>query len=290
MEDKGWIMLRTLLNRYHGGSAETLLKSFSQEDVKTVLGQNVHSQEAKSIFVNPEELLQKIHYSWLVSPIQKTPETLQPYFLAALSETQAKGVCAILGKTYQPQPLASPIRNFLLATLYTKLGAKSLIPAPLLPESPLKELIHLNKQDLIDLINNLGSYDLVPIIKRVVDKQKINNLNQCLAKLQQKFIRLILHHPEHKVISTEIEFEKWNGDCTIMNKVIHSRGIVRLAKALSGQGAHYIWHLTHILDTGRSNLFLKNWSKEEIPNLTPLIITQVIYTLNFLKKSNRPAS
>lgn len=290
MEDKGWIMLRTLLNRYHGGAADKLLKSLSQEDVKTVLSQNIQSKDTSAVFIKPEEVLQKVHYSWLVAPIQKTPEALQPYFLAALSESQAQGVCSLLGKTYEAQPLASPIRDFLLTTLYSKLGAKSLIPVPLLPETPFKVLIGLEKQDLINLINLLGTYELVPLVKKVVDKQKLRSLYKCLTKLELQFIRSNLHYPEHKVLPNEIDFEKWNGDRNTMKKALHTRGLIRLAKALSGQSPHLIWHLTHILDTGRSSLFLKNWSKEEIPNLTSMLVTQVIHSLNYLRKSEKAES
>jgi hypothetical protein len=284
MEDKGWLMLRTLLNRYHGGSAEALLKCLSQEDVKTILEQDVHTKDAKAVIAVPEEFLQKVHYSWLLAPIQKTPEILQTYFLAALPEPQAKGVCSLLGKSYEPQPIASPIRSFLLASLYSKLGAKSLIPIPLLPESNLKSLLEVDKNQLVDLINYLGSYDLASVIKKVVDKQKLKGIYSCLSNSQQQFIRLILHHPEVRVVSTEIDIEKGYGDCDAMNKMVHSRGIIRLAKGLSGQSSHFMWHLTRRLDTGRSSILLKNWSKEEIPQITPLIVSQILFSLNFLKK------
>ena len=78
MQQKGWLILRILLNRYHEGAPETALKTLAPDDVKMIVNQNVLAKDPQSLLADPDELLKRIHYSWLIPELEKLPKKLIP--------------------------------------------------------------------------------------------------------------------------------------------------------------------------------------------------------------------
>lgn len=289
MEEKGWIMMRVLLNRYHKGSADALLKCLPQEDVKSVLSQGVHSQEPQHAIPDPVTVLEKIHYSWLASPIQKMPEQFQPYVIASLPNIQAKNLSIFLKRPFLEIAIPRNLKNFFLNHLCENLGTKSVLPASFLPHTLLTSLLSLSKTQLMELIDLLGMHDVTPEVRQTVDKQKLRRFYNCLTPHMQLYLKQILHQSD-KWTTQSLGIEHWDGNREKLLNVIHRRGLIRFAKALSGQHPHLIWHISHTLDTGRSSVISKYYSKEEIVGLTPVLSLQVGNAMTFLRKSNKMAA
>ena len=96
-----------------------------------------------------------------------------------------------------------------------------------------------------------------------------------------------MHHKD-KVATPSLGLDKWRGNCEKLKTVLQTRGLVRLGKALSGEHPDFIWHLIHILDTGRGQALLKYYSKSAVPGITSALAQQLANLMNFLKKKSEP--
>ena len=74
-------------------------------------------------------------------------------------------------------------------------------------------------------------------------------------------------------------------DCTKLKIAIHRRGLFRLAKALCGQHPDLIWHIAHVLDSGRGNVLLKQYQAKESTKVTKLLRQQTVSLMKSLKAS-----
>src|ERR1043165_236077 len=96
MQQKGWLMLRVLLNRFHEGTLESIVKSVAPEDLKMILNQNITSKDIAPVLASPAEILKNIHYSWFQAQIEKLPEQVRRTAVSLLpdplkSKLQASG-------------------------------------------------------------------------------------------------------------------------------------------------------------------------------------------------------
>lgn len=281
--------MRVMLNRYHGGSVGTLFNSLSQEDIQKILSQDIQTSQVQAALECPHKAFEKIHYSWLQSSLEQFPEAIQAYILSSLPESAGKSLSQQLNKPYEPIPLPETIKKFMRSMFYTKIGAEEVLPITFLPQTPALSLTTLSKSELIDLVDFLGLHDLVPEVRQMVDKQKLKRFYSSLTRGMQLYLQKILHQPD-KIPVQGLGLEQWNGDKAKLLTVVHRRGLIRLAKALSGQHPDLIWHLGHILDKGRAAVLSKYYSKEEIANSTPIFIMQVNNAMIFLRKLNEKAT
>lgn len=284
MLPKGWIMLRVLIDRFHLGKQENIHKYMNHDDVKTLLSQDIHSNEVSLLLEQPKDLLAKIHYSWLGAALKKLPENLQPLVIAALPEPHASGLATMYKQKAPSLSLSEPMKTFLMNTLYSKFKEKEILPLPFLPQTTLSPLAKLNKQELIEVIDYLGIYDLAGEIRQVVDKNILKHLYGHLDSMQQQFLRQCLQYKE-QLVSSRLEIDDWKDPN--LSQVLHRRGILRLGKALAGQHPDFVWHIVHTLDTGRGTALQKQWAQEEIAGITPVLVLQVNHVINFIKKEKR---
>ncbi len=286
METKSWIMLRVLLNRFHEGDMESVLHGLPEDDARTVLSQDVVSKELFPAVARPQELIKRIHYSWIAPEIKKLPSNMQTMILSALPEEYTLKVSQFLEKEPPPMKLSSPIKSFVLGNLYSKILPKEVLPPEYLPESPLSFLGTTSKKELLQLFDFLGMYDLAKEIRHIVDKEKLKKIYQCITPKRREFLRFCLHQPE-KLVSEGLKLERWDGDCNKLRRLLHRKGMMRLAYAVSGQHPDLMWHIIHTLDTGRGEIISKNYSKEEIAGITPVLSQQLLTLMNFLKKKGK---
>ncbi len=99
----------------------------------------------------------------------------------------------------------------------------------------------------------------------------------------QHFLRICLHKKE-RVAAPTLNIDQWDGDPEKFNLILHHRGLFRLSKALSGQPMSFVWHVIHLLDTGRGKAVLKNYQQVSVAGITPFLIQQVLAIIDFIKK------
>ncbi len=285
METKALIFFRVLLNRYREGSADAILKNLPQDEVKKILALDIHSKDTSPAFVDPLQLISLVHYSWLVKPFLELSTELQTYVLASLPSFQAQGICKMVSMPYEPFAISVKWRPFFLMKLLNKLEIRSLLPLPYLPQTQLIALVGCSKQQLVELIDFLGLYDLAIELRQVVDKRILKQVYECLNRKKQVFLRAALHQID-KFTPPKLGLETNMMDCRKLETILHRRGIIRLAAALSDQHPHLRQYLYYILDTGRSSLLKKYPDKEVPPNIAAALAAQTMNTLNFLLQSS----
>lgn len=288
MESKGWIMLRILLNRYHQESGlENFLRGQPQELVQNVLSQDVHSNDPSLAFTRPEEVLSKIHYSWIAQAFGTIPQEMQPLMLSLLPEPQKELVGKSLNIPIKQKTLPPQLRSFLLYRFMPALKRDHVLIPEFLPKSPFRPLLELKKGEMVEVIDLLGIYDLAYEMRHIVDNKTIKNIYQNLTPNKQKFLRSVLHQKE-KLQTPRLHLDKWNGDTKVLDNQLHQRGMLRLGKALSGQHPDLIWHIVHGMDTGRGKIIMRHLSTEEAAGITTILTQQVINVLNFIKPKSQP--
>lgn len=286
MHANGWIMLRTLLNRFHKDSTDAFLRRFPIETVKNILKQDVPTNATVENLLLPVESIGKIHYSWLLPAIQNFPPALRQCSLSALPKEQAVKIAQILKEPIPKSVLILPIRQYFLQTLYNLVTKRVVLPPNFLPKTILSPLLQLKKPELLEMIDFLGIYDLAEEIRHLIDKKQLAALHACLSSRQRQFLSISLKQKE-KVATSKLELERWDGSSKNLDAILHRRGLIRIAKALHGQHADMIWHLTHTIDTGRAAIILQYLSTETTPILTNILIQQVINVMKFLKAESK---
>ncbi len=278
-------MLRVLLNRFHPDDAQAFLKGLPQETIKAVLGQAVQSKDTLPIFTFAEEVIKKIHYSWLIPCLKNLPLELRPMVMCSLPQAQALRLSKFTGLSIPKVTLTPLGKQFLFNLFYKQVPTQDVLPFEYLPASNLNTLTTFTKNELVEAIDLLGIFDLAEEIRYIVDKNTLKYLYGCLDTKKQQFLRICLHQKE-KVIAPRLKLDNWHGDCAKLKVQLHQRGLVRLSKALCGQHTSLLWYVTHILDTGRGEIISKHYRVEEIKGVTQALVLQVINTINFLNKKS----
>ena len=285
MNTKSWILLRVLLNKYHQGSTDAVLSFLPQESVKTVLSQDVHSENALKAVEPIEMKFDEIHYSWLTSTFQKFPPAVKKFVFGALSSSHQKGLGKLVDLPPNEHDYIPVFRNYLLHYLYHNVDKENVLPVDYLPTSPLNSLTSLSKDQLVELIDLLGLHDLVGELKRVVDKKVLKNVYSNLSRQKQLFLKSIMPLRD-KFVTAHLGLDHWNGEKKKLETVLHRRGIIRLGKALSGQHPDLLWHISRRLDLGRGEILVQNYSKEDPSGVASSLIVEVVNAQNFLKMNN----
>lgn len=285
-QNKRWLIFRVLVNRFHKKSPEAFLKTIPKELSQKVQSQEMLSEETALLFEQPQKLMSKVHYSWLTNALNKIPEQLKASVLSSLPIHTAEGLIQQTGIQKKERELSLPVKRFLAAILYTQFEKREILPVPFLPKTPLTQLADKSKSQLIQIIDFLGLYDLAEELRHIVDKNTIKHIYSTISIPKQQFLRTSLYQKE-KLVVDRLDVDLGLIDRRKLDIVLHKRGILRLARALSGQHPDLIWHVTHRLDAGRGQVLMRYYKDEAIPGISPALTVQVMNVLNFLKKSEQ---
>lgn len=281
MKPKSRAVLHTLLNYYHPNDKKKLLECVEQNEAKSILEENYPAGVKETIVLSRLHLFKNVHYSWLKSVIESYPKELQTILLACLPELPRTKLKRILKITSLEKNIPESLKNFLLNEMYTKVDSSDVLPLECLPPNEFSVIATWRKDQIIELIDFLGLFDLSEEIRRIIDKAFLKKLYDCLNQKQKNFLRICLHQKE-KISSSKLGLEQWDGDCDKLGEILHLRGIVRLGKALSGQHPDFFWHISHALDKGRGELLLKQYSTEPTAKVTEALSQQLIELIDFL--------
>lgn len=282
MQAKSWILMRILLNRFHGKNTKEFLSLLPPEESKQILMQDVLTSEIDPVFVRPREFLKNIHFSWIVPHMQKFPGHIQDLLVSALPEPLASGLKKSLKIQTDRIPLPPRAGAFFVKKLFDQVQEPEILASHFLPPNELSILLDFSRKDLVNLIDYLGLYDLTEEIRHMVNKKDLQTIYACLDQKKMQFVRMCLHQ-KAKIVPQKIDLQKWNGNCEELHNTLHKRGLYRLGKALSGSHPHFFWHFSHKLDVGRGKILEKYYKTEPSPGVTSALVQQIMNVINFLK-------
>lgn len=283
MQAKSWIMLRVLLNYFHPSNSDALLRYLPNEDAAAIRAQKIDSDNVSLTVEQPQDVIERMHYSWLLPAFKELPVQVHNPLLSVLPENFSSKLGPLLQQVPQgtQNSYAIPVRKFLLSLLYKRVKPVDVLPLEFLPQTELSQLVDWNKQRLVELINMLGLYDLAAEVRHIIDQKRVKQIYGHLSKKQKPFLRECLHHKE-KITATPLNLKQWDGSHQGLEKLLHRRGLIRFGKALCGQHPDLLWYITHILDSGRGSILEKHYSPQALPGITPVLIQQVINAMNYL--------
>lgn len=270
-------MLRVLINRYNPKAGNALLKFLPQEQQAAISNVEIRSDDLRPILLHPQNSLARIHYSWIKPLIEKYPERLQAAVMAALTAEQVAGMKGSLDSA-----ISHPAKSFLVNKLCYQLKINEHIPLEYLSENEFSPLLKWTKQQIVDLIDFLGLYDLASEVRHIVNRDHLKNIYTCLTPKQFYYLKVCMHQKE-QITSPKLGIDPSKQDCPKLKQAIHRRGLSRLGKALCGQHADFVWYISHVLDRGRGDILLKEYQPQALPKITIVLKQQVLNLMNFLK-------
>jgi hypothetical protein len=279
---KDWIATQVLINHFQKGKGEELSSFFP--DLKEI--PEVHFNQIEVFTKLGENFLSRVHYSWLIPLIETFSKPNQTLVVKALPDPLGKKIAKFLNISFA-SPLKGVQQQWILNRFLSSWkDFQNTLPLPLIPECDASFLLKLKKDEILDLIDFLAIFDLSQEIRVIVDKKLIQNLYLCLNDEKQKFLKVCLHQKE-KVPAPPLNLEHWDGDAEKLNRILHHRGLVRLAVAISGQPKDFIWHFIHILDSGRGEKLKRYIKSEKMGFATEQRMQQIQIALKTLQKRTK---
>lgn len=276
MHSKQALIIKVLHNTFHPGEPGRFFEVFSEEDAQEIKKLDITSTDTFPFLAQPLERIEFVHPSWLLATLLEMPQEAQQVIVGALPVMHQRYLMQHLKITSLSHPLAPPVKAYLLKSFVQRIpGAAEVLDSTFLPRSSLSSLTEWNREELIELSDYLGLIDLANEIRHVIDKKKLQKVYDCLNPKEQNYLRQAMQHKE-KIPSVSLGLERWSGDCEKLRTVIQSRGLIRLAMALSGEHPDVIWQISHILDKGRGLVLVKHVASQPIRHTTAHAVQQVL--------------
>lgn len=279
------LFFKLLLSNSSSHIEEGKLSLFGIDETKIDF-QTISKKNPLALLKMKENLVKETHYSWIEEFLRPLPEAKRKLALEALSENARVGIKKLSGEPIREKNKNPLFQKFCLRLLLSAIPLENVGPTEYLPDSPLNTLLLLSKKELLELISTLGLFDLAEEIKKTVDTKGLKGVYKVLGPRQQLFLRDCIHTKD-KLISPSLHLEKWDGEKKSLQKILESRGLARLAIALSGEERDLVFHLSRKLDRGRGKWLEGHTRLDKIPTVTAHASLQVLTTLNFLSR-NRP--
>lgn len=258
-----------------------MVRFLPKEEAESLTANPTQAHDVLFAVAPPYDKLKKIHYSWFTEPLKRLPVPLQHLIIASLPEVQRKGVCQLFNITSGLPRVAPPIQDFLLKLFLDLISKKEEQPVQLLPQRKLSFLANLDKQQLTDVIDLLGLYDLAHSVRKIVDKGQLQKVFSSLSTRQQQYLRMCLHQSDC-LPPPPFLLDHWDEQTKTLQRLAHRRGLYRLGKALSGYPLSFVDTLTRILDTGRGQLLSQSYEKETPRGIAGSLEMQVINVVKYL--------
>lgn len=279
-------LLRILLNAYYGNNFAAACRFLPEGEAEKVKSLDIQSVDFSYAFRQPEEWLEKIHYSWLAPILAKYNPQTRSLVVASLPHYQGECIRHYMSLDYDPPP-SNIARTYMLNELCSQLGIKEAVPEQQLPDSTFRKLVDWNKEQICHLIDLLSMYDLAEKLRHIVDRRRLRDIYSCLNKEHLDYLRICMHKKE-KITSPRINLDQWKGEKKELEHLLHRRGLLRFGKALSTEPPEVMWHILHCLDTGRSAIIQKCLQGKEPPAVIHVLKQQVQTTIEYIDTKKKP--
>ena len=216
----------------------------------------------EQILESLSQRLEPMHHSWIppLPGLVGEPQTWRDWF-ASLPELAVE---------------------FWQRWLWQQVSSHQWLPKALLPEmGEWEPLLQLEKQQLVELIDILGLFDVVVNLRRAVHPEEQQIWAQALSPQQKHAAQKLLQLPN------------WPGQAPLplthsspkeVNRQIHTRGCIRLGAALHGLNEGFLWYIAHRLDRGRGDLVQKSANSSVSPEALQTARRSVLWALQELTK------
>ncbi len=284
MEPKGCMLLNALLNHYHPGSEEALLQYLPEEERALIAEYPAKCSDTKQLVLSADEVIDKIHYSWLLPAIRTYPEALQPFLIGSLPPEVQKRLSDLGEQIPTPVQVAPKVQQFFLRKIVEAISEAEILPAPLIPHTALTPLLNCSKGQLIEVIDLLGIHDLAAEFSQIIDAKLLRTLEEQLSPKKQQYLKVSIQKPPHSLAEAPLPLHALNGDPRKLEIALHRKGLARLGTAMAGSDASFLWHVTHTLDAGRAQILTRFLSKPEATQAAATMATEVVHVIKFLNK------
>jgi hypothetical protein len=283
MKAKGWKILHALINRYHQGPFDDIVKALPSELQMPFIAQRAHAEDYSTVTVPPAELFESLHYSWLLAPMLQAPEPLREAVLSALSEHQRSGLARLLNMPIPEKPLSPAASTFILQLFHHHYTKQIPVISANIELGKLSPMLTFTKKQLVEVGDFLGLWDLAEDLRKVIDKKRLSDVYRCLPEKQQHFLTCCLQGRDRLSV-LPIGIGRWTGDPKELLSLIHKRGLSRLGKAFSGIPREATRLLCRRLDTGRAKLLMQSVQRDISATEMAIVTTQIVNLLKFLEK------
>ncbi len=235
-----------LIDRFQRNNSQSLFRFLPK---KMTLHEPWKKVEVEEIF-NPRRDLEEIHYSWFPEILEQLPSESLPLLKTVFSQDQKKGLLSQFPGLGGSSEASLFTTNYLSQWLKKQVFPTNLLLLENLPPSSLNALLLITKPTLISIIDLLGIHDLASDLRKILDKTLLNKIHESLTREQLLFLHYCMKQ-EIRFPSPPLPLAEWDGNAKKLNILLHQRGLVRLAYALSDEHTSLQWHVVHRLDTGR---------------------------------------
>lgn len=281
MKPKSRTTLKLLLSYFSPGEEESYLAFLSDEERELMRGEAPQEGSIEHLLLQPVERIQEIHYSWMVEALKKLSGPEQYFTVASLPEPQRTKLAEFLQITTLPKALPVPLQSLFLTKFTSKIELPDLPHPSFMYKGEFSDLDKLSKEEILDLIDCLGVYDIAAEIRQIVDREQLHRLVKSLTELQQRFLKVALKS-NFKWTAVPLGLVSWAGDPVKLARSLHKRGMMRLAFALAPESKDFLRHLSRKLDVKRAKL-LEEFVLEERPgDAKESTINQVRSALDFI--------
>lgn len=263
------IFLKLLLDKFAPKRQEALLKLLPAEEAEAIRVHTTVHGEPDSILFRPTAWIKSLHPSWLAKPLEEIPSLQQP--LRALFATQEPSV-------QQYPPL---VKEFLLTVLHTHCTIEEPLPKVLIAHNPLEPLLHMNAQELMQVVDLLAVLDILEDVRQIIDKKVLKTLLGLLSAKQQQYVRESLRQ---KIRGTTPPFKVLDllKEPKLFRKTLHKRGLEKFALAISGLDVDFLLNIYHTLDLKRAQFLMHLVEQELVPEQTNTMRLQILHSIQFL--------
>ncbi len=201
------------------------------------------SSRVDDLLESVPDRLRAIHYSWFQPALSRLPpEQRQTAEEALPLERGPAGLRA----------LPALILEYWQSWLWRQIVEQDWLPQRMLraPEG-LEQLASLSKHDLMEVIDLLGVFDVIPNLRKAIHASEQKFWGEVLSATQKKLAHKLLMQPA------------WPGQLPLAvgsvsipdaSRTLHQRGCLRLGAALRGSHDSFLWAIVHHLDRGRGQL------------------------------------
>lgn len=149
METSRLRFIRSLASHFHPGTEGSLYRYLSEEERRELEREGQSSQRATLLprLRSAKAQLSKLHYSWLVAPLELLPRSLQFSTATSLPEEMHKPLLMALGYKGAGRRAAPLAQLWLQRALFSSVGLDQVVPIEEVADSPLKELCGWSKQN-----------------------------------------------------------------------------------------------------------------------------------------------
>ncbi|PJD97339.1 MAG: hypothetical protein CK425_03625 [Parachlamydia sp.] len=278
------MMLKVLLNRYHEKKIKDFIALLPAEDGQAIAKIPIDFNEPEAILWNFDKKVGLIHYSWYAPIFKKIPVHEASWMLQVLPQRSAvklQQVCQIPFTGVKLSPFA---RAFASHYLWKQIEDPAILPLEFVPQTPLSVLMQFSREQLLEIIDLLGVYDLTEKVRHIVDKNRLKSIYSSLKPRELQFLHHCLNQ-QAKIVVSPLKLNDWDGTAQSLRRKLHRRGLSRLGYSVKEESPHFLWYFLRKFDIGRAALLQHCFDKEEITQkVRGELIQQLLNLVNFRNK------